>query len=101
MRTWQAQDTVQRIQVGEREFTDLNTFVKTNRLKAVRFDEAKVKHRYTVIVFTNGVVLKCFVTGVFKRNSFRVMESNRGERRREIYRDECFTIYQDLLNAEI
>ena len=87
-------DTIDKIQVDEQEFTNLEAFVQDQALYLVDFDRAKRTGYYTVVVFKDETVQKAFVTGVSRKNSIRFVVANRLSRRFTLKRNEALAIYQ-------
>lgn len=87
-------DTVFRIQVGDEEFQTIFDFVKEQGLKPKSFDEARIKGKYTVVVFDDLTVKRCFITGTSLPNMMRARGASRGGQSFSIYRDDILEIWQ-------
>lgn len=86
-------DTIKSIQVGEEEFTDLETFVERNDLHPVKFDAAKHKGKYTVVVNRLGSVHKAFVEQIF-HDSIVLRTASRGGVQFSVKRNSGGSLFQ-------
>jgi hypothetical protein len=87
-------DTTEKVQVADFKFVSLEKFIDDQKMHLVTFDDAKIRGKYTVVVFNDGTVRKCFVSGTALVNSIRMMVANRSELRFSVRRDQVWAVYQ-------
>jgi hypothetical protein len=86
------------VQIGDDEFQSLDKFVKDMGLVPVTKRQTKIGG-YTVLLMTNGEVIKCFVNKFYCRTNpllerWKIERSSRGARAEIIFARDLFTIYQ-------